>query len=87
MSAKGPSIQGVIAIIIGNMLEWFDFGIFAFMTPIISGVFSRWIRRFRGAKSIRSSRPRRFLAPGSSCAPSAPLCWASTGTGKAGKRR
>ncbi len=39
MSAKGPSIQGVIAIIIGNMLEWFDFGIFAFMTPIISGVF------------------------------------------------
>jgi MFS family permease len=39
MSAKGPSIQGVIAIVIGNMLEWFDFGIFAFMTPIISGVF------------------------------------------------
>ncbi len=39
MSTKGPSIQGVTAIIIGNMLEWFDFGIFAFMTPIISGVF------------------------------------------------
>jgi MFS family permease len=39
MSPKGPSIQGVIAIVIGNMLEWFDFGIFAFMTPIISGVF------------------------------------------------
>jgi len=39
MSAKGPSAQGVIAIIIGNMLEWFDFGIFAFMTPIISSVF------------------------------------------------
>jgi MFS family permease len=38
-SAKGPSIQGVVAIVIGNMLEWFDFGIFAFMTPIISGVF------------------------------------------------
>ncbi len=39
MSAKGPSIQGVTAIVIGNMLEWFDFGIFAFMTPIISSVF------------------------------------------------
>ena len=39
MSGKGPSAQGVIAIIIGNMLEWFDFGIFAFMTPIISSVF------------------------------------------------
>jgi MFS family permease len=39
MSTKGPSIYAVIAIIIGNMLEWFDFGIFAFMTPIISGVF------------------------------------------------
>jgi MFS family permease len=39
MLAKGPSIQGVTAIVIGNMLEWFDFGIFAFMTPIISGVF------------------------------------------------
>jgi MFS family permease len=39
MSTKGPSIYGVIAIIIGNMLEWFDFGIFAFMTPIISSVF------------------------------------------------
>ncbi len=39
MEAKGPSTKGVIAIIIGNMLEWFDFGIFAFMTPIISSVF------------------------------------------------
>jgi MFS family permease len=39
MSEKGPSIKGVTAIIIGNMLEWFDFGIFAFMTPIISSVF------------------------------------------------
>ena len=39
MPAKGPSTKGVIAIIIGNMLEWFDFGIFAFMTPIISTVF------------------------------------------------
>jgi len=39
MSGKGPSVGGVIAIIIGNMFEWFDFAIFAFMTPIISGVF------------------------------------------------
>src|SRR5271157_5392584 len=39
MSTQGPSIRGVVAIIIGNMLEWFDFGIFAFMTPIISSVF------------------------------------------------
>jgi MFS family permease len=39
MPEKGPSAQGVVAIIIGNMLEWFDFSIFAFMTPIISSTF------------------------------------------------
>jgi len=47
------------------MLEWFDFGIFAFMTPIISSVFFPVDPKIPAAKSMRSWRHgdlwRRFL--------------------------
>ena len=87
MSAKGPSIQGVTAIVIGNMLEWFDFGIFAFMTPIISSVFFPVDPKIPGSEINAILATTAILAPGSSCGPSAPSCWGSTGTGRGGRRR
>lgn len=39
MNTRSPKIRNLAAAVIGNALEWYDFLVFAFMTPIISQVF------------------------------------------------
>ena len=39
MQHKAVPTRNIVAAVIGNALEWYDFLVFAFMTPIISKLF------------------------------------------------
>src|ERR1700677_3620325 len=39
MQSRSSSRRGVIAAVLGNAMEWYDFIAFAFMTPVISKLF------------------------------------------------
>ncbi|WP_051303112.1 MFS transporter [Comamonas composti] len=39
MSNRNPPLRSIAAAIIGNALEWYDFFVFAFMTPILAKLF------------------------------------------------
>ena len=52
MTGQGPSVKGGAAIIVGNMLKWFDFGIFAFMTRSSAPRSASSTPRFQAVNSI-----------------------------------
>lgn len=86
LTKQTVSTRNIVAAVIGNALEWYDFLVFAFMTPIVAKLFFPSNPDNPDDNINRILMTTAVFGVGFSCGPWAASCWACTGTARVARR-